>query len=320
MALPLAAVQVILDLRATLGDEQRVCGCGIAQIGASLHQFGWIRFAVPQGTFTEEVTSQVQRRDLSRVIDCKPAFHILGAGRLQMMLPEMCEQAVVPRIAPNRGFPNLHRFTFPLGMPRDRQPPTAQNRERRYRSPNDETPTAAAASMTSSLIGFCAFRSAIAALDAVCHRCSRLSIEITGSRLRIVQSAHEVARRRIREERERRGWSQEQLATNVRWRTSGRVSLHPTAVTRLEKGQRSISLDEAVAFALALGLTVSELIGHADVDQTRFVRLREMDKITSAALDLAKLISGQDAGNVRDTEAHLRAVAEATDSGEGGSD
>jgi transcriptional regulator with XRE-family HTH domain len=63
----------------------------------------------------------------------------------------------------------------------------------------------------------------------------------------------ELFGRRLREEREQRGWTQAELAGR-----SG-TGLHPTAVTRIERGERGVSLNEALAFAAALGVSLGEL-------------------------------------------------------------
>ncbi|MGL4551761.1 MAG: helix-turn-helix domain-containing protein, partial [Gemmataceae bacterium] len=51
---------------------------------------------------------------------------------------------------------------------------------------------------------------------------------------------------RLREERERLGLSQRQLA--------GRVGLYQSDISRIEKGGRPLALDEAVSLAAALGV------------------------------------------------------------------
>ena len=61
----------------------------------------------------------------------------------------------------------------------------------------------------------------------------------------------------VREFRIAFGWTQVRLAEEVRLRG---VTLHPTAITRIESGQRRVSLDEAVALADALIISLSGLL------------------------------------------------------------
>jgi transcriptional regulator with XRE-family HTH domain len=58
--------------------------------------------------------------------------------------------------------------------------------------------------------------------------------------------------RRLREVREGRGISQEKLA--------GLAGLHRTYVSSVERGQRNISLLNIESLALALGVTMAELM------------------------------------------------------------
>lgn len=64
--------------------------------------------------------------------------------------------------------------------------------------------------------------------------------------------------RRLREERERAGLSQNALARLMSDRLAARID--PTTITRMEKGERAVKLDDAVAAAGALGLPLSELL------------------------------------------------------------
>jgi len=70
--------------------------------------------------------------------------------------------------------------------------------------------------------------------------------------------------KRLREQRTRRGWSQTMLAD--RMRTEG-VDLHPTAITRMESGERGIRLNEAVAAAAALTVPLEHLLKLVFCDQ-----------------------------------------------------
>jgi transcriptional regulator with XRE-family HTH domain len=68
----------------------------------------------------------------------------------------------------------------------------------------------------------------------------------------------QIFARRMRELREKLGISQALVATKLRL-VEG-LKLDPTAITRMEKGTRAIRLDEAVAIARALDLTVDEML------------------------------------------------------------
>ena len=56
----------------------------------------------------------------------------------------------------------------------------------------------------------------------------------------------------VRQLRLRRGWSQEKLASEA--------GLHRTYVGSVERGERNVSLDNIVAIARALGVSVQELL------------------------------------------------------------
>jgi transcriptional regulator with XRE-family HTH domain len=67
------------------------------------------------------------------------------------------------------------------------------------------------------------------------------------------RSSTERLRQRIRDERERRGWSQHALGA--------KLSVHSTAITRIEQGSRAIQVDELIALADIFGLSVDALLG-----------------------------------------------------------
>lgn len=64
--------------------------------------------------------------------------------------------------------------------------------------------------------------------------------------------------RRLKEVRDRRGLSQARLAEVVEQATG--LKLDPTAITRIERGDRAVRLNEAVALSVVLGLSLDELI------------------------------------------------------------
>lgn len=65
---------------------------------------------------------------------------------------------------------------------------------------------------------------------------------------------------RVREERERRGWSQATLAGKL---AEAGLTLHSTAITRIESGERGVSLDDAATIAEVFGLSVSAMTASA---------------------------------------------------------
>lgn len=68
--------------------------------------------------------------------------------------------------------------------------------------------------------------------------------------------------RRVREEREKRGWSQEYLAQQLH-ATAG-ISLHSTAVTRIERGERAVRLREAIGLVDAFDVPLGILLASQD--------------------------------------------------------
>jgi transcriptional regulator with XRE-family HTH domain len=66
----------------------------------------------------------------------------------------------------------------------------------------------------------------------------------------------ETFARRVREVRERRGWTQQQLAERLR---ELGVPIDRTKVNRVETGARAVSVDDALAIAAALGVSPSVL-------------------------------------------------------------
>lgn len=62
----------------------------------------------------------------------------------------------------------------------------------------------------------------------------------------------------VRELREGKGWSQAELAANLR--EVGWPNIHPTTVARIEAGTRAVRLGEARAIATLLGSDVSSMV------------------------------------------------------------
>lgn len=70
-------------------------------------------------------------------------------------------------------------------------------------------------------------------------------------------SPGEILVRQLREIRERRGWSQQRLADELR---SFGLPLDRSAVAKIESKTRNVSLDEAITLALALGVSPLALL------------------------------------------------------------
>ncbi|MFJ8687180.1 helix-turn-helix domain-containing protein [Micromonospora wenchangensis] len=86
------------------------------------------------------------------------------------------------------------------------------------------------------------------------------------------RSAEELFGVQVREAREQRGWTQEQLASYLR--TASGIELSPTAMNRLELGKRPIRLNEVAALADLLGLGLrygerDEPRGQGEFDRVR---------------------------------------------------
>lgn len=63
--------------------------------------------------------------------------------------------------------------------------------------------------------------------------------------------------RRVQLERERRGWSLSDLARRM---TAAGYTLHPSAIHKIEKGTRRITLNEAVVYAQVFELTLGAML------------------------------------------------------------
>ncbi|HET7386142.1 MAG TPA: helix-turn-helix domain-containing protein [Nocardioidaceae bacterium] len=97
------------------------------------------------------------------------------------------------------------------------------------------------------------------------------------------ESAETLFVRRMRERREAEGLTQTQLASNVSKYTG--TKLDATAVTRMEKGARTVRLNEAAAIASLFGIgldemctptTVAEVVGELQEARKGMVRIRAL--------------------------------------------
>lgn len=82
---------------------------------------------------------------------------------------------------------------------------------------------------------------------------------------------------KLRELRENRGWSQNELARKMTERP-GLGNFYPMTIKRIEAGERPIKLDEAMEFAYLLGISLDVLV--AITDDEIFYQ-RELEKVES---------------------------------------
>ena len=100
-----------------------------------------------------------------------------------------------------------------------------------------------------------------------------LNWEEAGALLSATSSERELARR-LTEERQARGWSQERLAREV---TAVGVPLPQSAISKIEKpapgGRRAITVQEAIAFSIVFEMPLLELLLPANArEQVRVLR------------------------------------------------
>jgi transcriptional regulator with XRE-family HTH domain len=96
-------------------------------------------------------------------------------------------------------------------------------------------------------------------------------------------------RRRLKEERERRGWRQQDLAEKLAAR---KVYIHETAIAKIEKGTRYVRIDEAAAFADLFGISTDAMLGRLvrlEIRQARALMLAADTAVrsSSALVDVA---------------------------------
>ncbi|MEU7696664.1 helix-turn-helix transcriptional regulator [Microbispora hainanensis] len=71
---------------------------------------------------------------------------------------------------------------------------------------------------------------------------------------------HDIDRivgQRVRDLRLRRGWTQQDVVVRLR---SYDISLHQTAIARLEAGRRAVGISEAVSLARVFGVSLNDLV------------------------------------------------------------
>lgn len=100
------------------------------------------------------------------------------------------------------------------------------------------------------------------------------------------RSPGEVFGTRLQAVRKLKGWSLQQMAGAL---AELGITLHLTAIAKAEKGQRKVTLDEALAFAAVLGVSPLHLIVPLDNE----TELRVAPRLTAPALQARQWMRGQ---------------------------
>lgn len=95
--------------------------------------------------------------------------------------------------------------------------------------------------------------------------------------------AEEVLRSTLPAQREVRGWTMEQLAEQM---TEAGCPVHASAIYKIEREGRRITLDEAVCLAVLFGTTLDDMLA-TPVYVPR--RLEEMRRLVARFAELAEL-------------------------------
>jgi transcriptional regulator with XRE-family HTH domain len=80
----------------------------------------------------------------------------------------------------------------------------------------------------------------------------------------VAESRSAAVAANVRRLRTARAWTQSRLAEDLAGELGNRRD--PTAITRIEKGNRAVTLDEAFALAAVFGVTVDQLATATDCD------------------------------------------------------
>lgn len=94
-------------------------------------------------------------------------------------------------------------------------------------------------------------------------------------------------RERVRRERERRDWSQAELAKQLRDR--GIASIYTTTVAKIEAGERAVRIDEATALADIFDVSVDALLGRsASFQKDRLYAVQDAARQATAGVSAIK--------------------------------
>lgn len=120
-----------------------------------------------------------------------------------------------------------------------------------------------------------------------------------------MDSPSAVFARRMREARERADMSQVVLARGITLRLG--VTVDQTTVARMERGERGIRLDEAVAIADVLNVPLARLLGDSDSQQAAEIQQLRFD------LERAKVMQANASAEIERLTARLRELGEVFD-------
>jgi transcriptional regulator with XRE-family HTH domain len=87
--------------------------------------------------------------------------------------------------------------------------------------------------------------------------------------------------RRLRTEREHRGWSQAETAKLL---SDKGIPMHWTTIAKIEKGDRSVRIDEAAGIADLFGASVDELLGRKAAEHQATYPLRALVEAAQKAM------------------------------------
>lgn len=111
----------------------------------------------------------------------------------------------------------------------------------------------------------------------------------------VLLKGEENAAKRIKFERERRGWSTTTLSDRL---NEAGYEMNPSGVWRIENGKRRINLDEAIGFAEVFGVSLSNLVGPPGL------------AAAGRAMELIDMVVAASAAAQRAQHAYRRATAE----------
>lgn len=104
-----------------------------------------------------------------------------------------------------------------------------------------------------------------------CHTCAVTNAGTTRKPVESSDTPGAIFARRLREERARAGLTQTDVARQLSERTGTKID--SSALTRVEKGQRAVKLEEALALAEILGEPLDTLLHDEPEDERRLADL-----------------------------------------------
>lgn len=110
----------------------------------------------------------------------------------------------------------------------------------------------------------------------------------------------------VKKLRERRGWSMNDLAERLQ--EEGLGNFHPTTVSRVESGQRSVRVGEVAAFEKALASSLAYMLQPADdvkLVNDLLLQLQEFRGQMSGYVDATRSLLAM-VDEIKETQTHLR--------------